>query len=37
MKRMSGQHRSKKEKNIEGLNLTVENMEKEKEDIICNR
>ena len=34
---MRGQHRSKKEKNIEGLNLTVENMEKEKEDIICNR
>jgi hypothetical protein len=35
MKRMSGQQRSKKEENIEGLNLTVEN--KEKEGIMCNR
>jgi hypothetical protein len=37
MKRMSGQQRSKKEENIEGLNLTVDNKEKEKEDIMCNR
>lgn len=35
MKRMSGQQRSEKEENIEGLNLTVEN--KEKEDNMCNR
>jgi len=34
---MSGQQRSKKEENIEGLNLTVENKEKEKEDNMCNR
>jgi hypothetical protein len=35
MKRMSGKQRSEKEENIEGLNLTVEN--KEKEDNMCNR
>jgi hypothetical protein len=35
MKRMSRQERSKKEQNIEGLNLTVEN--KEKENNMCNR
>jgi hypothetical protein len=28
---------SKKEENIEGLNLTVENKEKKKEDNMCNR
>lgn len=32
---MSRQERSKKEQNIEGLNLTVEN--KEKENNMCNR
>lgn len=37
MKRKSGQQRSKKEENIEGLNLTVENKEKEKEVNMCNR
>jgi hypothetical protein len=36
MKRMSGQQRSEKEENIEGLNLSIENKEKEKEDNMCN-
>jgi hypothetical protein len=37
MKRMSRQQRSKKEENIEGLSLTVENKDIEKKDDMCNR